>query len=203
LKSEEVFHKLSILSIVKMSRKCLFIVLLTIAIVAVILGATLYFVLRNTDHSGAVITSTEECTQVAVDVLKRGGSAVDSAISACLCTGITSPQQSGLGGGVIATVFIKETGSIETINAREVAPSGARFDMFDNENDSVYGGLAVAVPTELKGLFELHQRYGKLPWHELVEPVALIAENGFKVSRYLRIVFESRGERIRNNKVLR
>lgn len=186
-----------------MSRKCIFIVVLIVAVVAVILGVSLYFVLQNSDHSGAVITSSEECTRVAVDVLKRGGSAVDSAISACLCTGITSPQQSGLGGGMIAQVFIKESGKIETINSREVAPLSATFDMFDNEGQSTYGGLAVAVPTELKGLFELHKKYGKLSWRELVEPVALIAETGFKVSRYLRIVFESRGERIRDNKVLR
>lgn len=190
-----------------MNKKLLFIVFSVVAVVLVIVGVTLYFVLLKSkaddEYSGAVITSTEECTKLGIDILKKGGSAVDSAISACLCTGLTAPQQSGLGGGMIATIFIKETGKIETINAREVAPLDAFKDMYENAEQSEEGGLAIAVPGELKGLFELHEKYGKLDWKELVEPVALIAENGFKVSRYLSIVFEARDTKLRANKVLR
>lgn len=191
-----------------MNRKLLFNLLLIVAVVSIVVGLLLYFLLSKSkkeeeQYSGAVITSAEECTKLGIEILKKGGSAVDSAISACLCTGLTSPQQSGLGGGMIATIFIKETGVIETINTREVAPLDAFKDMFDTVEQSEEGGLAIAVPGELKGLYDLHKKYGKLDWKELVEPVALIAENGFKVSRYLRTVFETRGTKLRENKILR
>lgn len=161
------------------------------------LGIGLYFLLREKSQ-GAVATATVECTDAAVAILQKGGSAVDSAVTAILCQGLTVPQSSGLGGGVIATVYIKETGTLETINAREVAPLLATRDMYEGGNKSTLeGGLSVAVPTELKGLFELHKRYGKLPWKELVQPVAEIAANGYKVTNYLARIFEERGDKIK------
>lgn len=179
--------------------------LIGISIFAVLLlsglGVGLYFILRSDDTSatrGAVATSTEECTDVAVGILNKGGSAVDAAITSALCQGLTVPQSSGLGGGFIATVYIKETGSIETINSREVAPLRAFKDMYESDIASREGGLAVAVPTELKGLHELHKKYGKLKWAEVVQPVIDVAENGYKVTQYLASIFESyRGDKIR------
>ena len=166
-------------------------------------GIGIYFLVRSSDDGeyldkGAVATSTEECTKAAVDIMKKGGSAVDSAITAVLCQGLTVPQSSGLGGGVIATVYIKKTGTIETINAREVAPLAGTKDMFDDDLSSRQGGLAVAVPTELKGLEELHKKYGKLSWKEVVQPVIEIAENGFKVNHYLEAVILGYEDMIRN-----
>lgn len=173
------------------------------------LGVGLYFLLRNGDNSiapcdgiydtqGAVATATVECTDAAVAIMKNCGSAVDSAVTAILCQGLTVPQSSGLGGGLIATVYIKETGKLETINAREVAPLKATKDMFKDNLSSLEGGLSVAVPTELKGLYALHQRYGKLSWKEVVQPVIEIAESGYKVTKYLASVFEERGDKIKS-----
>lgn len=190
-----------------MNKKTVSIILLLFGVAAVGIGVAVFFVIQQTPKDlmpkGAVITSTNECTRLGVEILERGGSAVDSAVAACLCIGVTSPQQSGLGGGMIATVFIKETGVIETIRSREVAPSGATKDMYDDENKSLFGGLAVAVPGELKGLHELHKKYGKLNWKDVVEPVAMIAENGFKVSRYLSDALKDRSVRVKGNAVLR
>ena len=129
-------------------------------------------------------------------ILLRGGSAVDAAICATLCQGVTTPQASGIGGGFLATIFIKNTNKIVTLNAREVAPLGAHKNMFE-EASSTEGGLSIAVPTEVKGLFELHQRYGKLSWSEIIEPVAEVAENGFKVNNYLAAVLVNREAKIR------
>lgn len=145
---------------------------------------------------GAVATSTDECTDIAVEILQRGGSAVDSAIAATFCQGLTVPQSSGLGGGFIATIYIKETGVLETINSREVAPLAAFKDMYTDVIFSREGGLAIAVPGELKGLFELHKKYGRLSWTEILQPVIDVAENGYKVSRYLAAVFAGRGPNI-------
>lgn len=165
------------------------------------LGVGLYFLLRSDGESfqdAGVASGTEECTDAAVAILKKGGSAVDSAITAILCQGVTVPQSSGLGGGVIATVFIKKTGELVTINAREVAPLNATKDMFKDNLSSLEGGLAVAVPGELKGLYELYERYGSLSWKELVEPVIEIAERGYKTTDYLERILAERGDKIKN-----
>lgn len=162
------------------------------------LGVGLYFVFRsnNSEPQGAVATSTVECTDSAVEILKRGGSAVDSIVTAALCQGLTVPQSSGLGGGFLAVVYSKETGTVDTLNAREVAPIKSTKDMFPDDLSSREGGLAVAVPTELKGLYELHKRYGKLDWKEVVQPVIDIAEKGYRISKYLASIFEERGDKI-------
>lgn len=100
--------------------------------------------------TAAVATGSDECSELAVDILQKGGSAVDAAICATLCQGVTTPQASGIGGGFLATIFIKETNTIETLNAREVAPLRAHKDMFEGAS-STEGGLSIAVPTEIKG----------------------------------------------------
>lgn len=169
-----------------MKRNLIIVILIVAVLLLSGLGVGLYFLLRSdetpdTIGAGAVVTSAEECTEVAVKVLQMGGSAVDSAITAVLCQGLVVPQSSGLGGGFLATVYIKEAGTIETLNAREVAPLAGSKDMFPDDLSSREGGLAIAVPTELKGLHELHKKYGKLAWAEVVEPVIEIAESGFKV----------------------
>jgi gamma-glutamyltranspeptidase / glutathione hydrolase / leukotriene-C4 hydrolase len=176
--------------------------IIAICVLAVILlsglGVGLYFLLRSNDDSngaGAAI-ATKECAKAAVDILQKGGSAVDAAITATLCQGVTVPQSAGLGGGLIATIYIRETETIETINAREVAPLAGYKDMYPDNMSSREGALAVAVPTELKGLFEMHKKYGKLQWSELVDPVAEIAENGFEVTRYLAGIFVERTDKI-------
>lgn len=171
------------------------------------LGAGLYFLFKpeavEEERDGAVATSVEECTFVAIEVLQNGGSAVDSAIAATLCQGLAVPQSSGLGGGLIATVYIKETGTIETLNSREVAPLAAYKDMFPDDLSSLEGGLAIAVPGELKGLFELHKKYGKLEWKEVVEPVIKVAEDGYKVTEYLASIFDERGDKIKSKPLFR
>jgi gamma-glutamyltranspeptidase / glutathione hydrolase / leukotriene-C4 hydrolase len=175
------------------------IVVLSVLLVLLLsgLGAGLYFLLRSSPQ-GAVATGTDECTEVAVEILKKGGTAVDSAVTAILCQGVTVPQSSGLGGGFLATIYIRKTKTFETINAREVAPGQATKNMYENDLSSREGGLAVAVPTELKGLFELHKKYGKLKWEEVVLPAAQIAENGFKVTKYLSEVFRASGDKIKS-----
>lgn len=181
---------------------------LIIGVLALVgLGVGLYFVFRPNESTegklqGAVVTSTDECTDAAVKILQKGGSAVDSAITGTLCQGLTSPQAQGLGGGLIAVIYTKKTGKIETLNAREVAPLAASKDMFQNQSSSA-GGLSIAVPTELKGLQDLYKKYGKLEWAELVEPVIQLAENGFKVSNYLANVFVDRGSAISESPLLR
>lgn len=88
------------------------------------------------------------------------GSAADAMVSTTLCVGVIGMYHSGIGGGGFMLVRDKH-GKYETIDYRETAPAAASQDMYkQNPNASVYGGLAVAVPSELKGLDHLHRKYG-------------------------------------------
>lgn len=185
-----------------MKRRFIVGIVVIVALLISGLAVGLYFLLRGGDEdspNAAVATLAAECTDAAVDILKRGGSAVDGAITACLCQGIVFSHSSGLGGGLVATVYIKETGTIETLNSREVAPIAAFKDMFVDERLSIEGGLAVAVPGELKGLFELHKKYGKFKWEEVVQPAVDVAENGFKVTEHLANLYLSYQTRLKSN----
>lgn len=135
-------------------------------------------------------------------ILEEDGSVADAAITALLCEGVTCPQSTGLGGGFVMTIFHKASNKVETLIARDVAPSAATWDMFNN-TDKVSGGLAIAVPGELKGYGELHKKYGKLKWSRLFEPIIELCRKGHIVSPYLGGILESRKETVFNSPTLR
>lgn len=111
---------------------------------------------------------------------------------------------SGLGGGFLLTIYIKETQTVEILNAREVAPKLATSNMYVNNSlASVTGGLAIAVPGELKGLWALHQKYGKLKWRDLIQPNIDLCRNGHVVSPYLVNIFKGSEQRLLEEPSLR
>jgi gamma-glutamyltranspeptidase/glutathione hydrolase/leukotriene-C4 hydrolase len=130
---------------------------------------------------GAVASENKRCSDIGVAVLKEGGNAVDAAISAVFCVGVVNMFSSGIGGGGFMTVRIppsSEGGSSEvyTIDFRETAPGSANRTMYkDDPMASRWGGLAIGVPGEIRGLQEAHRRWGKLPWARLVQPNADLA----------------------------
>ncbi|KAG1900607.1 gamma-glutamyltranspeptidase [Suillus fuscotomentosus] len=125
---------------------------------------------------GAVASENKRCSDIGVTVLREGGNAVDAAISAVFCVGVVNMFSSGIGGGGFMTVRIppsSEGGSSEvyTIDFRETAPALANSTMYaDDPAAARWGGLAVGVPGEVRGLQEAHERWGKLPWTRLVQP---------------------------------
>ncbi|KAI0856567.1 gamma-glutamyltranspeptidase [Xylaria cubensis] len=131
---------------------------------------------------GAVACESEVCSQIGIDLLALGGNAVDAFIGTQLCVGVIGMYHSGLGGGGFALIR-DESGEYTAIDYRESAPAAAFEDMYrDNVKGSVFGGLAAGVPGELRGLEFAHQKFGALPWHTVVEPAALVAQNGFTVT---------------------
>ncbi|XP_053694328.1 glutathione hydrolase 1 proenzyme-like [Sabethes cyaneus] len=138
-------------------------------------------------HVGAVVANGHECASIGADILRRGGSAADSAIATLFCEGVTCPQSMGIGGGFLLTLYDHDNGQAVTLNARETAPAAASKDMFAVENNSIRDkrGLVIAVPGELKGYWELHQRYGKLDWATLVQPTIDLCRKGHMVTGYL------------------
>ena len=113
-------------------------------------------------HSGAVVCDVSNCSQMGIDALDKGGSAVDAAIVTMLCMGLYSPQYSGIGGGGFMVVF-KNSQDMIAFDFRERAPLAASIDMFEGKpkNASRKGGLSVAVSGELRGMEEAHKKYGR------------------------------------------
>ncbi|KAH0564712.1 glutathione hydrolase 1 proenzyme-like [Cotesia glomerata] len=134
----------------------------------------------------AVSTNGRECAGIGNSMLLKNGSAVDAAIATLLCEGIASPHSMGLGGGFLMTIWDAKTKKAEFLNARETAPAKATRDMYGgNATASMFGGKAIAVPGELLGYWEAHQKYGRLPWADLFTPTIKLCEEGIEMNRYL------------------
>ncbi len=104
-----------------------------------------------------------------------GGNAIDASVTLALCQGLMNPGASGVGGGHFSVIRLPD-GHSTVINAREMAPAAANETMYVGTPEaSLEGGLAVAVPLELKGLKEAHVKHGQLTWKQVVDPVIGIA----------------------------
>ncbi|XP_055844095.1 glutathione hydrolase 1 proenzyme-like [Episyrphus balteatus] len=173
-------------------------VIIAIVVVGIVLG--LVFGLKGSSSSSvaipkaAVVSNGKGCAAIGSSMLDDGGSAVDAAIATLLCEGIMLPHSMGLGGGFFAVIYNKTTGSIETLNARESAPLASTEGMFINK--TITGAIAGAVPGELLGYWNLHQKYGKLPWKQLFPPTIELAKNGHTVSIYLHNAMKQHEQRI-------
>jgi gamma-glutamyltranspeptidase/glutathione hydrolase len=143
-----------------------------------------------TGQSGMVVTTDEYASQVGVDVLRAGGTAIDAAIAVQFALAVVNPEAGNIGGGGFM-VLRTATGETASIDYREKAPFAATRDMFldadGNLTDrSVVGHLAAGVPGTVSGMWEAHQRFGTLTWADLVEPAIRLAD-GFEVKeRFLR-----------------
>ncbi|XP_070573107.1 glutathione hydrolase 1 proenzyme-like [Ptychodera flava] len=141
----------------------------------------------HTIYDNAAVTSDAAlCSTVGKDMLLKDGNAVDAAIATLFCTGLLNCHSMGIGGGHFMLIYNRRTENVEVIDAREEAPAAATYDMFINESRSSFeGGLAIAVPGELEGMWTAFQRYGSLKWADLIQPSIDLAENGFEVGEAL------------------
>jgi len=148
-----------------------------------------------------VASESRLVSQTALSTLKRGGTAVDAAIAAALAAGVVAPSSSGLGGGGFAIVYRAADRSVTVLDFRETAPVVLDVDAFERRPlpDAERGKL-VGVPGEARGLAELHRRFGKRPWAELVEPAERFAREGFAVDAHLASTLGGK-DRKRNRRV--
>ncbi|KAJ5757693.1 uncharacterized protein N7511_006387 [Penicillium nucicola] len=131
---------------------------------------------------GAVASESSICSKHGTDILKMGGNAADALVATEFCIGVIGMYHSGIGGGGFMLVKAPN-GTYEFIDFRETAPAAAFEDMYkNNEEASIYGGLASGVPGEVRGLEHLHKRYGSLPWSTVIQPAIRTAREGFPVT---------------------
>ncbi|MDH3747016.1 MAG: gamma-glutamyltransferase [Gammaproteobacteria bacterium] len=148
---------------------------------------------------GMAATSQPLATQIALDILKAGGSAIDAAIAANAALGLMEPTGCGIGGDLFAIVWDAENKELVGLNASGRAPALMTLEYFrDNNLDSIprFGPLPVSVPGAVDGWFELHGRYGRLPIKDLLAPAIHYARNGFPVSEVIAQYFELNKKRI-------
>lgn len=148
---------------------------------------------------GAVVSAREEASAIGVAVMAKGGTAFDAMIATDLALTVCYPNAGNIAGGGFL-VFRTAAGVKGSLDYREKAPLAANADMYlDAEgnvipNKSLVGGLAVGVPGTVAGLYEIHQKFGKTPWAELVQPAIDLARNGYLVTEKQFKSFEGKKE---------
>ena len=147
-----------------------------------------------------IVTTDGVASEIGAAVMERGGNAVDAAVAVSLSLAVVNPEAGNIGGGGFMVVRMAD-GTAVALDYREKAPLAATRDMFlDGEGNvtdkSVVGHLAAGVPGSVMGMWEAHRRFGTLPWANLVEPAASLAD-GFEVHERFRdnIVSSERGLR--------
>ncbi|MEO0480489.1 MAG: gamma-glutamyltransferase [Planctomycetota bacterium] len=134
--------------------------------------------------NGVAATSHPLATQVAIDVLRQGGSAIDAAIAANATLGVCEPTGCGIGGDLFAIVWDGEEERLHGLNASGRSPRGLTRQWFlDNGYDEIpkYGPLPVSVPGCVDGWYTLHERFGRLPMERVLEPAIRYADEGVPV----------------------
>lgn len=138
--------------------------------------------------SAMAATSQPLATQVALDVMKNGGNAIDAAIAANALLGLVEPTGNGIGGDLFAIVWDAKTKKLYGLNASGRSPKSLSLEWFaQNGHQSIpsHGPLPVTVPGVVDGWFMLHDRFGKKPMNELLKPTIDYAREGFPVSQLI------------------
>ncbi|HEY9735828.1 MAG TPA: gamma-glutamyltransferase, partial [Trichocoleus sp.] len=143
-------------------------------------------------RGGAVATEDARATQIGIDILKRGGNAIDAAVAAAAALGVSDPFSGGIGGGGFMVIYLKDSDRVITLDGREQAPAAADVGLFKDPNNPagevlpfspnrISSGAAVGVPGTPLEWAEALNRYGTLSLAEALQPAIALAEEGFLV----------------------
>ena len=141
--------------------------------------------------TGMVTTQHYIATKVGEKVLSDGGNAYDAAVAIGFALAVVLPRAGNIGGGGFMIMYDENNQEAFSIDYREKAPAASYQKMYLNnqgeliKGKSTYGYLASGVPGTVAGLWEVHKKFGSLPWDKLLAPAIDLAENGFEVSVYM------------------
>jgi gamma-glutamyltranspeptidase / glutathione hydrolase len=151
-----------------------------------------------TSQVNMVTSQGEHTTQAAMAMLEQGGNIIDAFVAASFAISVERPHSTGIGGGGFLLFFHRAENKIYAFDFREVAPLRSHARMFldhqgkSQELLSQEGALAVATPGLIAGLYEIHQRFGKLPWKETIAPAIALARTGLPLYNALHVALEDR-----------
>ena len=152
-------------------------------------------------QNGMVATSHPLATQIGLDILKQGGTAVDAAIAANIALGLMEPTGNGIGGDLFAIVWDAKTKKLHGLNASGPAPKNISIDYFKQQGLTKipsYGPLPVTVPGAVDGWVKLHERFGKLKFASLFEPTIEYAIKGFPITETIAYYLDRSQKRFEN-----
>lgn len=134
-----------------------------------------------------IVSARQEASQIGIEIMRKGGNAFDAMVATDMALAVCFPFAGNIGGGGFMVYRLK-SGEVGTLDYREKAPMAATEKMYQDENGNLIpnlstdGALAIGVPGTVAGMYAAHQKFGKLPWREVVQPAIDLANNGFVVT---------------------
>ncbi len=153
---------------------------------------------------GLIATSHPLATQIGLDILKQGGTAIDAAIAANAALGVVEPNNGGIGGDLFAIVWSAKDRKLYGLNASGRSPKGLTYEALRTRLEArtqipLYGPLSVSVPGAVDGWFQLHKRFGKLPMRSLLAPSIRYAREGVPVPQVIAYSWQVAASRLAAN----
>jgi gamma-glutamyltranspeptidase / glutathione hydrolase len=155
---------------------------------------------ESTSLGNMVTTQGPATTRAALAMFEKGGNIIDAFIAASFAISVERPHSTGIGGGGFLLFFNRSENKVYAFDFREIAPLASTSNMYLTKKGetrpllSQEGVLAVATPGLIRGLYDIHQRFGKLPWEETLVPAIKLAREGFPLYDHLQVALEDRKE---------
>ncbi|MEM7394938.1 MAG: gamma-glutamyltransferase, partial [Verrucomicrobiota bacterium] len=135
-----------------------------------------------------------DAVKAGVEILEQGGNAMDAAVAVGFTLAVVEPHSAGIGGGGFLVYYEREKNEVSVLDYRETAPAGLKA-WTDDQEAAAYkeGGLSVGVPGMVKGMIEAHEKYGRLPFAQLLESAVVAARDGFaRTPKFNEVVMDSK-----------
>ena len=164
---------------------------LTLVLISIPSQSIAAYAQSDVSSDGVVVTQHYLATEIGENILAQGGNAYDAAIAVGFALAVVLPRAGNIGGGGFMVIYDKEANDTYAIDYREKAPAASYRDMYLDENGefdilkSTFGYSAIGVPGTVHGFWSVHQKFGSLPWADLIQPSIMLAERGFMMSDYM------------------
>ena len=164
---------------------------LTLVLISIPSQSIAAYAQSDVSSDGVVVTQHYLATEIGENILAQGGNAYDAAIAVGFALAVVLPRAGNIGGGGFMVIYDKEANDTYAIDYREKAPAASYRDMYLDENGefdilkSTFGYNAIGVPGTVHGFWSVHQKFGSLPWADLIQPSIMLAERGFMMSDYM------------------
>ena len=171
--------------------------------------ATAAFIKPLRSQKAMVVSAHPLASDAGLEMLQKGGNAIDAAVATTFAISVVEPFSAGIGGGGFLLMHDSKKRTIQALDFRERAPLKATKNMYLDSsgkvrpNASIDGYLAVGTPGTVAGMYEVHRRYGKLPWNTVVEPSIRLAKDGFVVKDKFVQAVKRREKAIASNQAAR